>query len=93
MVPQSFAVNQIKKTTNSGNSFHVLMLISKGNQHIILEAAQEELLMFVKVKLKMNKLLSNGTTTDTKIKFGLLNQSGDLICMIVYLLTFTSISI
>lgn len=93
MVRQSFAVNQIKKTTNSGNSFHALMLISKGNQHTMLEAVQEELLMFVKVKLKTSKLLSNGTTTGTKIKFGLLNQSGDLICMIVYLLTFTSISI
>lgn len=82
MVPQSFAVNQTKKTTNSGNSFHALILTSKEKQHTILEAVQEELLMFAKEKLKTNKLLSNGITMDTKIKFGSLNQSFDLICMI-----------
>jgi hypothetical protein len=43
----------------------------------ILEAGAEKLLTFVKEKLRMNKKLSNGHTTETKIKFGLLNQSGD----------------
>lgn len=77
MVHKLFAVNQTKKTMNSGNWFHATMHISKERTLFTLEVFVEKLLMSVKEKLTTIKKLFNGHTMETKIKSGLLNQYGD----------------
>lgn len=77
MEPQLFAVNQTRKRTNSGNLFHAMIHTSKERTLSTSDHTAEKLSMSVKEKPRTKPKLSNGPTTEIRIKSGLSNQSGD----------------